>query len=182
MRWRSRPHWCRGATLETAEQSVQFELGLADYHAMLKHVCAVGSPGLERLVGFVVVFAVSFVVALLGYDSRGFVAGVLVGILLMVLKVLRAQRRLTPQPGRALLCRYDVRIAPAGVHLQTPNWTSDTSWRAILAVEETPAYCFFRVDTASVYTVPKRAFPNDQAMRNFIDFARDCVSRAGAGT
>jgi hypothetical protein len=162
--------------LETQEKVVKFELLLDDYHAMSKHVCARG-PG-ERLLWFAGVFLASFSMALFGRDGRAFVGGMVVGFLLMLVKLLRTQLRLRPQPGGAVLCGYDVQLTRSGVHVQTPNWTSDMPWRSILAVEETAAHCFLRIDRASVYTVPKRAFPNGEATRQFVDFARECALRA----
>lgn len=163
--------------LETeGKKEVQFELVLDDYNAMLKHVCA---PGLsERLSWLGAVFVGSFGMALFGQDGRSFLAGMVVGLLLMVVRGLRMQRRLLPRPGGAVLCRYDVQLTQVGVHVQTPNWMSDAPWHGILAVEETAAHCFLRIDTSSVYTIPKRSFPNGEAMRRYVDFARDCVSRA----
>lgn len=144
---------------------------------MLKHVCAPDARGLrgERLLWFGGVFVASFIMALLGRDGMAFLAGMGAGFLLMVVKGVRTQRRLQPRPGGAVLCGYDVQLTQSGVHIQTANWTSDVPWHGIVAVEETAAYCFLRIDTAGAYTVPKRAFPNDEAMRQFVDFARSCV-------
>jgi hypothetical protein len=147
-----------------------------DYHAMLKHVCA-PRPS-ERVLGFVAVFIASFGMALFGVGGRTLVGGVVVGSLLIVVKGLRTQHRLRPRPGGALLCRYDVQLTEGGVHLRTRHWTSHVTWHGVLAVEEAAAHWFLRIDTASVYTVPKRSFPNGEAMQQFVDFARNGVSRA----
>ncbi len=79
-----------------------------------------------------------------------------------------------------MLCRYDVELTQGGVRVQTPHWTNALLWPGILAVEETATHCFLRIDAAGAYTVPKRSFPNGEAMQQFVDFARDCVSRAQA--
>lgn len=169
--------------METPAAGVHFELLPADYLAMSKHVCAPdpGSLWIGRLLWLGSVFVASFTLALLGRSGWAFLAGMGAGFLLMLVKVLRTQRRLQPRPGGAVLCRYDVQLTSSGVHLQTANWTSEVRWHGILAVEETAAHCFLRVDTAGVYTVPKRSFPNTEAMRQFVDFARNSVSRAQAG-
>ena len=168
--------------METPAQTAHFELLPVDYRAMLKHVCAPDRRGvwIERLLWFGGVFVASFSLALLGGDRTAFLAGMGVGLLLMVVKGLRTQLRLQPRPGGAVLCRYDMKLTHSGVHIQTANWTSDVPWHGILAVEETAAHCFLRIDTAGVYTVPKRSFANDEATRQFVDFARNCVSRAAS--
>jgi hypothetical protein len=154
---------------------VKFELLLGDYHAMSRHVGA-GHRN-ERLLWFAAIFVASFSLVILGRDGRTFFAGMLAGFLLMLVRMFFAQRRLQPQPGGALLCRYEVQLSSSGVHVQTPNWMSDIPWCGVRAVEETAAHCFLRTDTICVHTVPKRAFPNSEAMRQFIDFARNSVSR-----
>jgi len=155
---------------------VHFELLLDDYHATLKHVCAPGPS--ERLLWLAAVFIASFGIALFGRTGRDFLAGMVAAFLLVFAKGLRTRRRLQPRREGAVLCRYDVQLTESGVHAQTPNWTSDIPWHGIRAVEETAAHCFLRVYTVSVYAIPKRSFPNAEAMRQFIDFARECVSRA----
>jgi hypothetical protein len=164
-------------TLETTAKVIHFELLLDDYHRMVKHAYA-ASPS-ERVLSFAAIFIATFAgMAFFGRDGRVFLAGMWVGIFGLLVRLLHAQHRLRPQRDGAWLCRYDVQLTPSGARVQTPNWTCDVPWRGILAVEETAAHCFLRIDTASVYTIPKRSFPNGEAMRQFIDFARDCVSRA----
>jgi len=157
--------------------AVNFELSLSDYRAMSRQLVA-GHRG-EPLVWFVASFC------LLGFARVGkaFIAGFIVGVLLLLIRLLYAQRRLRPEPGGALLCHYEIQLTSNGVHIETPSWTSDVPWRGIRAVEETPTHCFLRSDSVCVYTVPKRAFPNAEALRQFADFARDSVSRSQrAGT
>jgi len=157
---------------------VQFELSLDDYHAMVKHVGA--PPPSERALSLAAACIASFSLVASGRDGRMAFAGMMAGILLILVKVSRAQRRLQPRPGRAVLCHYDVRFTEGGAHVHTPNWTCDVPWHGIFAVEETVAHCFLRVDAASVYTIPKRSFPNGEAVREFVDFARRCVASAGS--
>jgi len=163
-------------SLETP--AINYELLLDDYHAVVKHVSASGRS--ERLLWLGAVFVVTFgSMVFLGARNRiAFLVGMLVGLWLVFVYVLRAQRRIRPRPGAAVICRYDVQLTPSGVHVQTPNWTSDVPWHGILAVEETAAHCFFRVDSHAAYIFPKRSFPDAEDMQQFIDFARDCVSRA----
>lgn len=162
-------------TLEAPQQVVNFELSLDDYHAMLRHVCSPGRS--ERRLWFGAVFLASFSMAVFGRDGRVLLVGMVVGFLLMLVRGLRTQRRLRPRSGGAVLCCYDVQLRQGGVRVETPNWASDVPWHGILAVEETATHCFLRVDAASVYTIPNRSFANGEAMRQFIDVARDCMSR-----
>jgi len=170
----------RGTTLETSARRVSFELLLEDFNAMAKHLYATGSssPWGGRLVWLAAVFIGSFGASVLGRGSRGFVAGLVAGVVLMLVPLIRLQRRLRPRPGGAVLCHYDVQLTPEGVHLQTQHWTADVPWHGIVAVEETAAHCFLRIDTCSAHTIPKRSFPDGEAMRQFIDFARECTARA----
>ena len=62
-------------------------------------------------------------------------------------------------------------------HIQTPNWSCDLPWRAII-VDETPTHCFLRLDPVTAYTIPKSAFRDEEEVQQFIDFARACVTRA----
>jgi YcxB-like protein len=164
-------------SLETPARMVHYELVLDDYHALLKHVC--GPNRSERLLWLGAVFIASFgSFAFFRPNRTSFLVGMLVGFVLMLVFVLRAQRRMQPRPGAAVLCRYDVQLTPGGVHIQTPNWTSDIPWHGILAVEETAAHCFFRIDSNAAYLFPKRSFPDGETTRQFIAFAHECVSRA----
>ncbi len=169
--------------VEAPAEAVKFELLLSDYHAMMRHVCAPGSSRFSAalLVWIATVFFASAGMSLFGRDGRAFPAGMVAGFLLMLANGMRTQRRLRPRPQGAVLCHYELQLTQDGMHVQTPVWRSDLLWRGILAVEETPAHCFLRIDSASVYTIPKRAFADGEASRQFIDFARSCVSRARAG-
>lgn len=166
------------ATLEGSAKVAHFELSMGDYNAMLRHASAPGPR--ERLLWFGVVFLGSFGVVLFGRYGIAFVAGLVAGFLMLSIKMLQARHRLQPRPEGALLCHHDVALTEKGVHTQTPTWTGEWTWHAILDVEETAEHCFLRVDTVSLYTIPKRSFPNSEAMRQFVDFARDGVSRAKA--
>jgi hypothetical protein len=161
-------------------KAVTFELLLADYTAMAQHLLARASAfrWSSRLLIFGTVFISVVVARLFGRSGRAFLAGVLVGLVLFIGNRLLTTRQLKPRPGGAWLCQYDVELTEGGVHVQTPNWKCDLPWHGVIAVEETHAHCFLRVDNYGVYTIPKRAFPNDEAVQQFVDFAHECVSRA----
>ena len=143
----------------------------------LKHVSAAGWQ--ERLYGNIGIAIISFgLVCGLGWDGRFVCLGMMIGVGFMLARATRTQLRLAPKPGAALLCSYEVQLTESGMRAQTPRWTTDVPWHGILAIEETAGHCFLRIDTASVYTIPKRAFPDEPALRQFIDFAREGVSRA----
>jgi hypothetical protein len=181
IRWLVRPLCRRGTTLETSGREVGFELVLGDYNAMLKHVCAPASTGLwriERLLWLAGIFIAGFSMVLFGRPGRFLLAGMIGAFSLMAVKMLLNQIRLRPLPHGAVLCRYDVQLTQSGVHVQTPNWTCDVPWHGIRAVEETAHHCFLRIDTISVYTIPKRSFASGEAMQRFIDFAHDSAARA----
>jgi hypothetical protein len=162
---------------------VEFELELADYQAMLRYACGRGAV---RSVGFVgklpaVVlggFVVGLGIAFLRRDPSAFVAGLFVPFLLILLSVRSTQQRLRPRPGGAVLCRYRLQLDDAGMHVETPLWSSHFSWTGILAVDETAAYCFLRLDTAAAHAIPKRAFADAGAAARFVSFAREHAARA----
>lgn len=163
---------------EASAKVVHFELSLDDYNAMVMHLGA--PPRSERVLWLAAIYIAGFGLVVSGRDGRVALAGMVAGFLLMFVKALIARRRLQPRPGRAVLCHYDVRLGESGAHVQTPNWTFDVPWRGIVAVEETGAHCFLRLDTVSAYTIPKRSFPDGEAAREFVDFARSRVASAAS--
>jgi hypothetical protein len=115
---------------------------------------------------------------LYGGDGKAFAAGLFAGLFLVIVGWLLTIRHVQPSPGGAWLCRYDVQLTDGGVHLKTPQWVCDVPWHGIVAVEETTAHCFLRIDRMMVYVIPKRAFASGEAVQQFIDFAHECVSRS----
>jgi len=169
-----------GLTLDTPARALHFELLPADYRAMVRHLFAraSGYRWSFRIFIFASVFVAFLGAALLGRNGRAFIAGVLLGFLLIVARWLLSLRQLQPRPGGAWLCPYDVQLSDGGMRVQTPNWTCDVPWHGVVAVEETGTHCFLRIDNWSVYTIPKRAFASDEAVQQFIDFAHEGVARS----
>jgi hypothetical protein len=164
--------------METSAHAVTFELSRDDYRAMIRHVCR--APASERVAWLACIFAVNFGAVLVGQQALGFLVGLTVSFALMFARGLLVQRRLLPRAGGTILCRYEMRLGYDGVRTQTPHLQSHYAWPGVIAVEETAAHCFLRTDTAAAWTIPKRAFYDGEAARQFVDYARDCVSRAHA--
>lgn len=168
--------------MDTPARTASFELARHDYQAMSRHVYKSGAGNWSGLrLALPVAFLIgAFVVRRFGRDGQVFGMGALVAFMVMLTWLSIAMLRLRPRLGGAWLCHYDVQLTDAGVRLQTPHWTCDLPWHGVLAVEETSAHCFLRIDTASMYVIPKRAFANDGALQQFIGFAREGVARARA--
>ncbi len=166
---------------------VAFVLELADHKAMTAHICAPLTANWNRL-GVLIVLAVPVGVIASRFvtSPTSFLLGMAAMAVLLwaVIKVVAAgaRRRLEPTPGGCILCQYRLALSPEGVDIQTPHWQSLTRWPAIVAIEETVDHVFFKIDTIAAYTVPKRAFANVEAQRQFVDAARYYFVTASAGT
>jgi hypothetical protein len=79
---------------------------------------------------------------------------------------------LEPSPHGTIICQYTVTLSDQGVDIRTPHWDTLTRWSGIVSVDETPDHVFLRIDTAAAYTVPVRAFNDDDARRRFVSLAR----------
>jgi hypothetical protein len=65
-----------------------------------------------------------------------------------------------------------VTLGDQGVDIRTPHWDALTRWSGIISVDETPGHVFIKIDASSAYTVPVRAFADEEARRRFVQVAK----------
>jgi hypothetical protein len=163
--------------------TVSFELGPHDYKALVRYACSFPkgpSRGWARVLGVLAGGAASLV-ALRFIDSPlSFMVGMLVIMVLLWVILKLVMRWQQPNPGGAILCKYDVALGAEAVEIKTPSWQTRLAWSGIVSVDETPEHVFFRIEKAAAYMVPKRAFPTPEALNSFLDFARAHVPPAVA--
>jgi hypothetical protein len=166
-------------------QTVTYTLELRDHRAMTAFVCAPASDQSKRLRWLIVPapFLLTVGVASQLVESvSSFVLGILALLfwLWVAIKFMRprAQRMLEPTTGGTILCEYQLTLNADGVEIRTQHWDSLTRWSGVVSVDETPDHVFLRIDNVAAYTVPRRAFPDEDALRRFVSVARAHIAAA----
>jgi hypothetical protein len=120
----------------------------------------------------------------------GVVLGILLLLLMLLLLILGLLLWLMPRMAReqlsdegSTLGTHVVRIDGSGIRLATPKASGQYDWSGVVDVFEGPRHVFLFVDTSAAVVVPKRAFPDDGAMRGFLERCRGLRQAAqGVGT
>jgi hypothetical protein len=167
-------------------QSITFNLELPDHRAMTAFVCGPRGGPSKRVRWVVAPLAVFFTVGIASQfveSVPSFILGMLALLfwLWVVIKFLvpLAQRKFEPIPGGTILCEYQLTITPNGVDIRTPHWDALTRWSGVVSIDETPDYVFLRLDNVAAYTVPRRAFADDDARACFVSAARAHLPTGG---
>jgi hypothetical protein len=85
-------------------------------------------------------------------------------------------RASVPSEGGAILCRRQITLDDIGVRDKSTNHDAVTTWRGVLAIEETPTHVFLMIDRFAAYIVPKRAFQDAAQLGGFLTFAKQHVA------
>lgn len=161
------------------DHTVRFVLELQDYKAMTVYICAPASKRsktLSRGVSFAGVVIATLVASRYVESFTSFMLGMFfVSVLLFaVVKIATsgASKQLQPDTGGTILCEYNVALTAEGVSVHTAHWDTLTRWSGVLSIDQSPEHAFIRIDRIAAYTIPKRAFPDEEAFRRFIEQGR----------
>ena len=105
----------------------------------------------------------------------GFLIALFLGFYLFILlQNLFARYRLNAYlaPGGSFLAPTDFELSSDGLHWRCRGGEGHWAWNAILNITETKTHIFLFVDKAAAHVIPKRCFPSESAMTEFVSAAR----------
>jgi hypothetical protein len=92
-------------------------------------------------------------------------------VLTMFVSKLAHLQSFTPEKHKSVLCDHTLTLSEVGIHNQTQFGESRIIWSAVYRVVENADYIYLFLTAHSAYIVPKRAFPNDEAAKQFFNTA-----------
>lgn len=170
--------------MSNPEIFVEYDLTLADFRAMLRHLgTRARPPATWRRIYFVAsVFCVSVLLGFLRDEidrTSLFIGALLASVAIGTYALLyRAQvaRRFSPTAGGFLLRRYAISLDAEFIHVETALSSEKVRWFPGLLVEETPTHIFIVLDAIAAFCIPRTAFADLVSAARFVEFARSRIA------
>lgn len=111
------------------------------------------------------------------------IAILLASELVLMLIAKSSTRKAYSTPGKnGLFCEHTIELNDRGFVETTGVNSNFHAWEGVESIKETENYLTIQVRLGAGYSIPKRAFANDQALKQFADTAQNLIRTANEVT